>query len=125
MFWIFIAAFGGGLLALLTPCVFSMIPVTVSFFTKRSKNRQEGIKNAFYYSLSIILIFTLLGFLITLIFGPAALNKLATNWIANLVFFALFLLFGISFLGAFEIALPSSWTNKASAKSGTGNFWGI
>ena len=125
LFWIFIAAFGGGLLALLTPCVFSMIPVTVSFFTKRSKNRQEGIKNAFYYSLSIILIFTLLGFLITLIFGPAALNKLATNWIANLVFFALFLLFGISFLGAFEIALPSSWTNKASAKSGTGNFWGI
>ncbi len=125
LFWIFIAAFGGGLLAILTPCVFSMIPVTVSFFTKRSKTRQEGIKNAFYYSISIILIFTLLGFLITLIFGPAALNKLATNWIANLVFFALFLLFGISFLGAFEIALPSSWTNKASAKSGTGNFWGI
>ena len=125
LLWIFIAAFGGGLLAILTPCVFSMIPVTVSFFTKRSKTRQEGIKNAFYYSISIILIFTLLGFLITLIFGPAALNKLATNWIANLVFFALFLVFGISFLGAFEIALPSSWTNKASAKSGTGNFWGI
>lgn len=125
LLWIFIAAFGGGLLAILTPCVFSMIPVTVSFFTKRSKTRQEGIKNAFYYSISIILIFTLLGFLITLIFGPAALNKLATNWIANLVFFALFLVFGISFLGAFEIALPSSWTNKASAKSGTGNFWSI
>ena len=68
LFWIFIAAFGGGLLALLTPCVFSMIPVTVSFFTKRSKNRQEGIKNAFYYSLSIILIFTLLGFLVVICF---------------------------------------------------------
>ena len=125
LFWIFLAAFGGGLLAVLTPCVFSMIPVTVSFFTKRSKTKQEGIKNAFYYSISIILIFTLLGLLITLIFGPGALNKLSTNWIANLVFFALFLIFGISFLGAFEIALPSSWTNKASQKSGTGNFWGI
>ncbi len=125
LFWIFLLAFGGGLLAVLTPCVFSMIPVTVSFFTKRSTTKQQGIKNAFYYSLSIIIIFTLLGFLITLIFGPAALNKLATNWIANLVFFILFLLFGISFLGAFEISLPSSWTNKASSKSGTGNFWGI
>lgn len=125
LLWIFIAAFGGGLLAILTPCVFSMIPITVSFFTKRSKTRKEGIRNAFFYSISIITIFTLLGLLITLIFGPAALNKMATNWIANLVFFALFLIFGISFLGAFEIALPSSWTNKASAKSGTGNFWGI
>ncbi|MGB3008626.1 MAG: cytochrome c biogenesis protein CcdA [Chitinophagaceae bacterium] len=125
LLWIFLAAFAGGLLAVLTPCVFSMIPVTVSFFTKRSKTRQQGLKNAFYYSISIIIIFTLLGLFITLAFGPAALNKMATNWIANLVFFALFLLFGISFLGAFEIALPSSWTNKASEKSGTGNFWGI
>jgi thiol:disulfide interchange protein DsbD len=125
LFWIFLASFGGGLLAVLTPCVFSMIPVTVSFFTKRSTNRQEGIKNAFLYSASIILIFTILGFLISLIFGPAALNKLATNWIANLIFFVLFLVFGISFLGAFEITLPSSWTNKAGEKSGTGSFWGI
>ena len=125
LFWIFLLAFSGGLLAVLTPCVFSMVPVTVSFFTKRSKTKQEGIKNAFYYSISIILIFTLLGLAITLIFGPGALNKLSTNWIANLVFFALFLIFGISFLGAFEITLPSSWTNKASEKSGTGNFWGI
>ncbi len=125
LLWIFLAAFAGGLLAVITPCVFSMIPVTVSFFTKRSKTKQQGIKNAFYYSASIIIIFTLLGLLITLIFGPAALNKLATNWIANLVFFFLFLVFGISFLGAFEISLPSSWTNKASEKSGTGSFWGI
>lgn len=125
LLWIFVASFGGGLLALLTPCVYSMIPVTVSFFTKRSATRQQGIKNAFYYSISIVLIFTLLGFLITLIFGPAALNKLATNWIANLLFFLIFLLFGISFLGAFEIALPSSWLNKADAKASTGNFWGI
>ena len=125
MLWIFLSAFGGGLLALLTPCVYSMIPVTVSFFTKRSKTKAEGIRNALYYSTSIVIIFTLLGFLITLIFGPAALNKLATNWIANLFFFALFLIFGISFLGAFEIALPASWTNKADSKASTGNFLGI
>ncbi|MGC4231480.1 MAG: cytochrome c biogenesis protein CcdA [Niabella sp.] len=125
LLWIFIAAFGGGLLALLTPCVYSMIPVTVSFFTKRSNNKKEGIRNALYYSLSIIFIFTLLGFLITLIFGPAALNNLATNWIANLIFFAIFLIFGFSFLGAFEIALPASWAGKADSKAGTQNFWGI
>ncbi|MEP6582764.1 MAG: cytochrome c biogenesis protein CcdA [Ginsengibacter sp.] len=125
LWWIFITAFAGGLLALLTPCVYSMIPVTVSFFTKRSKNRVEGIRNAIYYSVSIVVIFTILGFLITLIFGPAALNNLATNWIANLVFFALFLVFGISFLGAFNIELPSSWSNRADSKAGTGNFFGI
>ncbi len=125
LLWIFLAAFAGGLLALLTPCVYSMIPVTVSFFTKRSKSKKEGIRNAFYYAISIVTIFTLLGFLVTLIFGPAALNNLATNWIANLLFFALFLVFGISFLGAFDISLPASWTNKSDSKAGTGNFWGI
>jgi thiol:disulfide interchange protein len=123
--WIFLTAFAGGLLALITPCVYSMIPVTVSFFTKRSKNKSEGIRNAFTYSLSIIVIFTLLGFLITVIFGPAALNNLATNWIANIIFFLIFLIFGISFLGAFEIALPSSWGNKADSKASTGSFMGI
>jgi thiol:disulfide interchange protein len=125
LLWIFLTAFAGGLLALLTPCVYSMIPVTVSFFTKRSKTKAEGIRNALYYSTSIVIIFTLLGFLITLIFGPAALNNLATNWIANLFFFALFLTFGISFLGAFEITLPASWSTKADSKAGTGNFLGI
>lgn len=125
LLWIFLISFGGGLLAVITPCVFSMVPVTVSFFTKRSKNRKEGLKNAFFYSASIVIVFTLLGLLITLIFGPAALNKLATNWVANLAFFVIFLLFGISFLGAFEINLPSSWTNRVSNKSGTGSFWGI
>ncbi len=125
LLWIFLAAFGGGLLALLTPCVYSMIPITVSFFTKRGKTKAEGIKNAVYYSVSIIIIFTLLGFLITLIFGPAALNNLATNWIANLIFFAIFLLFGISFLGAFEITLPASWGTRADKKAGMHNFAGI
>lgn len=125
LLWIFLTAFGGGLLALLTPCVYSMIPVTVSFFTKRSRTKAEGIRNAVSYSTSIIIIFTLLGFLITLIFGPAALNNLATNWIANLIFFALFVVFGMSFLGAFEITLPASWSTKADSKAGTGNFLGI
>ncbi len=125
LWWVFFTAFAGGLLALLTPCVYSMIPITVSFFTKRSKSRGQGIRNSLYYSASIIVIFTLLGFLITVIFGPAALNNLATNWIANLIFFAVFLLFGISFLGAFEINLPSSWSNTADTKAGTTNFLGI
>ncbi|RYD75684.1 MAG: protein-disulfide reductase, partial [Sphingobacteriales bacterium] len=123
--YIFFVSFLGGLLALITPCVFSMIPVTVGFFTKRSKTKQEGIRNAVTYSLSIIVIFTLLGFLITLIFGPTALNKLATNWIANLIFFLVFLLFGISFLGAFDIQLPSSWQTAADSKASTKSFTGI
>lgn len=123
--YIFLVSFLGGLLALITPCVFSMIPVTVGFFTKRSKTKQEGIRNAITYSLSIIVIFTLLGFLITLIFGPTALNKLATNWIANLIFFLVFLIFGISFLGAFDIQLPASWQTAADSKASTKSFTGI
>lgn len=125
MWWIFFAGFAGGLLALITPCVFSMIPVTVSFFIKRSKTKAEGIKNAISYSTSIMLIFTLLGFLITVIFGPTALNSLATNWVANFIFFLVFLIFGISFLGAFEISLPSSWSNKIDSKAGTSSYLGI
>ena len=125
LLWLFLAAFGGGLLAVTTPCVYSMIPITVSFFTKRSKTRKEGIRNAAYYSASIILIFTLLGVLISVLFGANALNNLSTNWIANLVFFFLFLVFGISFLGAFEITLPSSWTSKTDSRAGTTSFLGI
>ena len=125
LWWIFFTAFAGGLLALLTPCVYSMIPITVSFFTKRSKDAVEGRKNAVFYALSIISIFTIFGFLITLIFGPAALNNLSTNWIANLVFFAIFLVFGISFLGAFDINLPTSLTNMADSKAGLGSKAGI
>ena len=122
---LFILALAGGLLAVLTPCVYSMIPITVSFFTKRSKTRKEGIRNALYYCLSIILIFTILGVFVTLVFGATALNSLSTNWIANLFFFFVFVLFGISFLGAFEITLPSSWTNKTDSKAGVGSFSGI
>lgn len=123
--WIFLMAFAGGLLALLTPCVYSMIPVTVSFFTKRSQSRKQGIRNAVYYSASIIVIFTLLGFLVTLVFGPAALNNLATNWIANLLFFLVFIIFGFSFLGAFEIGLPASWAGKTDSQAGLSSLVGI
>lgn len=124
-FNIFILGFLGGLIALITPCVYAMIPVTVSFFTKRSTDQKQGIRNAVSYSLSIILIFTFLGFLITVIFGPDALNVLSTNWIANLIFFALFLVFGISFLGAFDITLPSSMVNRVDSKSSTKSYMGI
>ncbi|TAN13719.1 MAG: DUF255 domain-containing protein [Chitinophagaceae bacterium] len=123
--WIFWACFAGGFLALITPCVFSMIPITVSFFTKQSKTRAAGIKNAIMYSLSIMIIYTFLGFLVTVIFGASALNQLASNIWANLIFFIIFVLFGISFLGAFEITLPSSWSTKADTKAGLGNFFGI
>jgi len=122
---LFLISLGAGIAALVTPCVYSMIPITVSFFTKRSKTRREGITNAVYYALSIILIFTVLGVILSLAFGPTALYKLSTNWIANLFFFAMFVVFGISFLGAFEITLPSSWTNKTDSKAGLGSFSGI
>jgi len=125
LLWLFLAAIGGGLAAVITPCVYSMIPITVSFFTKRSKTRKEGVRNALYYSLSIIIIFTVLGVLISLIFGANALNSLSTNWIANLFFFLIFVIFGVSFLGAFEITLPSSWTSKTDSKAGVGSFGGI
>ncbi|RYE24617.1 MAG: DUF255 domain-containing protein [Sphingobacteriales bacterium] len=125
MLWLFLMALGGGILAVLTPCVYSMIPITVSFFTKRSKTRAEGIRNAIYYSLSIIIIFTVLGVLISVLFGGNALNNLSTNWIANLFFFAIFVVFGISFLGAFEITLPSSWTSSTDSKAGMTSFGGI
>ncbi|RFS24497.1 hypothetical protein DVR12_04615 [Chitinophaga silvatica] len=125
LMWIFLACFGGGFIALITPCVFSMIPITVSFFTKRSATRAAGIKNAFIYSFSIIIIYTFLGFVITKVFGASALNSLASNGIANLIFFAIFLLFAFSFLGAFEISLPSNWANKSDSKAGMGSLFGI
>ena len=122
---IFIAGFLGGLLALLTPCVFPMIPLTVSFFTKQSKTRKKGIANAFIYALSIIAIYVTLGMLITLSLGPDALNAMASNVWVNLAFFIIFVVFAISFLGAFEITLPNSWINKADSASERGGLIGI
>ena len=114
-----------GLLAVLTPCVFPLVPVTVSFFLKRSKSRTEGIRNAVWYSLSIILIYTIPTLLLTLAFGDKALYTLSTHPVTNLLFFAIFILFAISFFGAFEIGLPNSWANKADEKAGKGGFSGI
>ncbi len=122
---IFIAGFLGGLLALLTPCVFPMLPLTVSFFTKQSKTRAKGISNAIIYGLSIIVIYVALGFFVTVVFGADALNALSTNVWFNLFFFALLVVFAISFLGAFEITLPSSWVNKADQASDKGGLIGI
>lgn len=120
---IFILGFGGGLLALLTPCVWPIIPMTVSFFLKRSKEKKQAVREAIVYGISIILIYLLLGLAVTLLFGPAALNELATNAYFNVFFFLLLLVFGASFLGGFELKLPSSWTNKVDAKASSTTGW--
>ena len=117
--WItFILGFGGGLLALLTPCVWPIIPMTVSFFLKRSKGRKQAVREALIYGASIIVIYLVLGLAVTLIFGAGALNALSTNAIFNIIFCLMLLVFGASFLGGFEITLPSSWTNKIDEKAG-------
>jgi thiol:disulfide interchange protein len=122
---IFIAGMLGGFLALLTPCVFPMIPLTVSFFTKRSGSRKKGLVNALIYAASIIIIYVTLGLLVTIIFGSDALNDLASNGFFNMLFFVIFLIFAISFFGAFEITLPSSIINKADHASDRGGLIGI
>ena len=122
---IFIIAFFSGFAALLTPCVFPMIPMTVSFFTKQSKNKAAGIKNAIIYGVSIIIIYVLLGLLVSFIFGADALNALATNVWFNILFFVLLIVFAVSFLGAFEITLPSSWGTKIDAQADRGGMIGI
>ncbi len=125
-FWmIFVEGFLGGLAALFTPCVFPLIPMNISFFTKRHKNRKKSIQEAITYSISIILIYLLLGIFVTLIFGASALNDLSTNVWFNLAFFVLLLIFGFSFLGAFEINMPSSVVNKMDSLSNKGGFLGI
>jgi thiol:disulfide interchange protein DsbD len=125
MWTIFFLAFLSGFAALLTPCVFPMIPLTVSFFTKQSENRTAGIRNAILYGLFIIVIYVLLGTLVTWIFGADALNALSTNVWFNIIFFLLLVVFATSFLGAFEIVLPQSWANKVDQKSNKGGIIGI
>ncbi|MCA1752789.1 MAG: thioredoxin family protein [Flavobacteriales bacterium] len=122
---IFFIAFLGGFAALLTPCVFPMIPLTVSFFTKQSKSRAAGIRNAIFYGLSIIVIYVILGVAVTAAFGASVLSELSTDPWFNLFFFVLLIVFAISFLGAFEISLPASWINKADAQADRGGFIGI
>lgn len=125
MILIFILSFLSGFAALLTPCVFPMIPMTVSFFTKTSKNKAMGIRNALFYGFSIIAIYVILGTIVTAIFGPAALNALSTNVWFNIIFFILLVVFAVSFMGAFEITLPNSWLNKSDTVSNKGGFIGI
>ncbi len=115
--YIFLAGFIGGLIALLTPCVWPMIPMTVSFFLKRNKSRQKAIRDALIYGVSIIVIYLTMGLLITGIFGASALNDLSTNAVFNIIFFLLLVLFAVSFFGAFELVLPASWTNKMDSKA--------
>ncbi|MEA9414845.1 protein-disulfide reductase DsbD family protein [Flavobacterium sp. PL02] len=125
LYMIFFIAFLSGFAALLTPCVFPMIPMTVSFFTKQSKTKAKGIKNAIIYGVSIILIYVFLGSVITLLFGADALNALSTNVWFNVIFFVLLVVFALSFLGAFEIMLPNSWANKVDRQADKGGILGI
>ena len=122
---IFSLGFLGGLAALLMPCIFPMIPLTVSMFTKQSKSKGEGVGKAFIYGLSIIVIYVALGLLATVIFGPSVLNEMSTNPWVNLAFFAVFIVFAISFFGAFELTLPSKWVNAADKGADKGGLIGI
>ncbi len=125
MWGLFFIAFFSGFAALLTPCVFPMIPMTVSFFTKQSKTKAKGIANAIIYGLSIIAIYVALGVGVSSVFGADSLNNMATNVYFNIGFFLLLIIFGASFLGAFEIQLPASWTNKSVEAEGKGGLIGI
>lgn len=122
---IFFLAFLSGFAALLTPCVFPMIPMTVSFFTKQSKNKSQGVRNAVIYGLSIVIIYVLLGSIVTAVFGADSLNALSTNVWFNIIFFILLVVFAISFLGAFEIVLPNSLVNKVDSQADRGGIIGI
>ncbi len=122
---LFILSFFAGFAALLTPCVFPMIPMTVSFFTKQSKNKAVGIRNAILFGFSIVFLYVLLGTVVTSVFGADSLNALSTNVWFNLIFFLLLIVFAISFLGAFEITLPSSWGTKVDSQADRGGLVGI
>ncbi|MDG1429246.1 MAG: cytochrome c biogenesis protein CcdA [Crocinitomicaceae bacterium] len=122
---LFILSFLSGLAALLTPCVFPMIPMTVSFFTKQSKSKAAGIKNALLYGVSIIVIYILLGTVVTAVFGASVLNEMSTNPWFNIFFFVLLVIFAFSFMGAFEIRLPNKWVNSADSKADKGGIIGI
>ena len=116
-FYIFITGFLGGLLALFTPCVWPIIPMTVSFFLKRSKDKKKGIRDAWTYGASIVVIYVTLGLAITLIFGASALNALSTNAVFNILFCLMLVVFAASFFGAFELTLPSKWSNAVDSKA--------
>ncbi len=118
-------AFGAGLIALLTPCVYPMIPMTVSFFTSRSKSRGEAISKALVYGLSIVAIYTLIGLVVSAIFGAEFANIMATHWLPNIIFFLVFVIFALSFFGLFELVIPSQLVNKVDAQADRGGYLGI
>ncbi|MBA9075372.1 protein-disulfide reductase DsbD family protein [Rufibacter quisquiliarum] len=120
-----LGAFLSGLLALLTPCVFPMVPMTVTFFTGGSSSRSQGIMKALVYGFSIIAVYTLIGTLVAKLAGPEAANFLSTHWFPNILFFAIFLFFAMSFLGMFEITLPHWLVNKADAQADKGGYYGV
>jgi len=122
---IFLICFLTGLVAVITPCVFPLVPVTVSFFLKKSETKQAGWRNALWYSISIVLIYTIPTLLLTLLFGDSILYRISVSPVSNLLFFVIFLLFAISFFGAFEINLPNSWANQADKRAGKGGLGGI
>ena len=122
---IFLLGFGGGIIALLTPCVFPMIPMTVNFFMKQSGNKAKGMGNAFLYGISIIFIYTSIGFILTKTLGSDVMNQMASNGVMNMIFFIVFVVFGASFLGAFEITLPSALVNKSDKQADKGGLIGI
>ncbi|MFT6035482.1 MAG: thiol:disulfide interchange protein, partial [Marivirga sp.] len=125
LFAFMLLAFLGGLAALLTPCVFPMIPMTVTFFTGRAKDKKSAIRNASIYGISIVGIYIIAGTLVAVINGPEFANWLSTHWLPNVFFFAVFFIFALSFLGLFEINLPSSFINKVDAKADKGGLAGI
>lgn len=124
--WSFLlVAFGAGLVALLTPCVYPMIPMTVSFFTTRSESRGEAISKALVYGLSIVAIYTLIGLVVSAIFGAEFANIMATHWLPNVLFFLIFVIFALSFFGLFELVIPSQFINRVDAQADKGGYLGI
>ena len=121
---IFLISFGAGLLALITPCVFPMIPMTISFFMKGGSNRKQGLKYAYFFGGSIIFIFAVLGLILTALLGKDAMYLISTHWVPNLLFFVIFMVFAFSFFGLFELTLPSSWVNKSDKQSDKGGYIG-
>lgn len=115
----------GGLISIITPCVFAMLPMTVSFFIKRTKDKKSGIKVALQYCISIIIIFALLGLLLTFVNNKNILYELSSHWVTNIIFFVIFVIFGLSFMGAFEITLPAKWSTAADKKANMSSFSGI
>lgn len=121
---VFLISFGVGLITLLTPCVFPMIPMTISFFLHGKKTNRQGRRQAYFFGLSIVLIFAVLGLLLTLIFGKDAMYIISTHWIPNVLFFVIFMIFALSFFGLFEITMPSKWVNKSDKESEKGGLLG-